>query len=136
MMYAQFKPAYQVRQVDVLAAVYEGLPIRLGRLKSCKQCNAISSKQCNAISSKQDDKEGRSFSFKRKGKEGDLRIERRKREKSTLSSLPRLPLHVAVVYCTDLFPSIYQYVCIAWLRWLGCSCYTCAWCIWDDRSAD
>ena len=71
MMYAQFKPAYQVRQVDVLAAVYEGLPIRLGRLKSCKQCNAISSKQCNAISSKQDDKEGRSFSFKRKGKEGD-----------------------------------------------------------------
>ena len=63
MMYAQFKPAYQVRQVDVLAAVYEGLPIRLGRLKSCKQCNAISSKQ--------DDKKGRSFSFKRKGKEGD-----------------------------------------------------------------
>ena len=94
MMYAQFKPAYQVRQVDVLAAVYEGLPIRLGRLKSCKQCNAISSKQCNAISSKQDDKEGRSFSFKRKGKEGDLRIERRKREKIhtlilTSSSLAR-----------------------------------------------
>ena len=86
MMYAQFKPAYQVRQVDVLAAVYEGLPIRLGRLKSCKQCNAISSKQ--------DDKEGRSFSFKRKGKEGDLRIERRKREKIhtlilTSSSLAR-----------------------------------------------
>ena len=48
---------------DVLAAVYEGLPIRLGRLKSCKQCHAISSKQ--------DDKKGRSFSFKRKGKEED-----------------------------------------------------------------
>ena len=66
--------------------MYEGLPIRLGRLKSCKQCNAISSKQ--------DDKEGRSFSFKRKGKEGDLRIERRKREKIhtlilTSSSLAR-----------------------------------------------
>ena len=63
MMYAQFKPAYQVRQVDVLAAVYEGLPIRLGRLKSCKQYHAISSKQ--------DEKKARSFSFKRKGKEGD-----------------------------------------------------------------